>query len=402
MDIIKEARELVLVLVITLVLYTLICFIFQSVTKNHESAANAGFNSNIIRATYPNYQNESFDYARTIFEEYSAPSTEYRSFIAFRRKEFSGNAVTIDIQGFRGSTNHRINDSVWFLGGSTMWGTGADDARTIPSYFADKTGEHVLNLGESGFHSLQELIQMQLLLSEGFSPKEVIFYDGVNDGYYFCQRDSNYQIRHAYTSRWQTLDSDLAKAQTVLNKNPIVNVDRLHSFLFEFYSAPINYFRKIETEKENRTKHTSSTPLNEIEPTKTYLHCADPDYARKAANILLMSWRSAAAILNERNIRTWFILQPVAAYYPDKHELDYIIDYEKQRIVNEAGSYRVFYNIVASEFKRTCSEYSDCNSFLNLSDLFFELEENFFIDSCHLSPNGNELVADALVRKLRR
>lgn len=399
---IKEARELVLVLLITLVLYTLICFIFQGLLNSQEKAVIAGYNSNVIRATYPNYQNEDFDYARTIFEEYSAPSTEYRSFIAFRRKEFSGEVVTIDTRGFRESINHRINDSVWFLGGSTMWGTGADDARTIPSYFADKTGEQVLNLGESGFHSLQELIQIQLLLSEGLSPKEVIFYDGVNDGYYFCQRDSGYQVRHAYTSRWQTLDSDLAKAQATLNESPIIDVGRLNSFLFEFYSAPAFYFKEIETENEDRTKHTSSTPLSEVEPTRTYLHCADPDYAKKAANILLTSWRSAAAILNDRNIRTWFVLQPTASYYPDKHELDYIIDYEKQRIVNEADSYRLFYDTVTSEFKRTCGEYNDCNSFLNLSGLFFDLEENLFIDTCHLSPNGNELVAAALVGKLRK
>ena len=348
MDKIKEVRDWTLVLVFTLILYTLICFMFRGLLNSQENSVNLGFDSNVIRATYPNYQNETFDYARTIFEEYSAPSTEYRSFIAFRRKAFSGEVVTIDTRGFRESINHRINDSIWFLGGSTMWGTGADDARTIPSYFADKTGEQVLNLGESGFHSLQELIQIQLLLSEGFSPKEVIFYDGVNDGYYFCQRDSGYQVRHAYTSRWQTLDSDLAKAQATLNENPIIDVDRLTSFLTDFYSAPVSYFKEIETEKEDRTKHTSSTPLSEIEPTRTYLHCADPDYAKKAANILLTSWRSAAAILNARNIQTWFVLQPTASYYPDKHELDYIIDYEKQRIVNEADSYRFFYDTVSS------------------------------------------------------
>jgi hypothetical protein len=242
---------------------------------------------------------------------------------------------------------------------------------------------------------------MQLLLSEGFSPKEVIFYDGVNDGYYFCQQDSNHQIKHAYTSRWQTLDRELAKAQITLNEIPILDVDRLRSLIFEFYSAPIFYFKKIEAEKENRTKHTSSTPLDEIESTSTYLHCADRDYAKKAANILLTSWRSAAAILNERNIQTWFVLQPAAVYYPDRYQLDYIIDYEKQRIVNEADSYRVFYETVTSEFKRTCGEYSDCNSFLNLSGLFFDLEENLFIDTCHLSPNGNELIAEALIGKLR-
>ena len=97
-----------------------------------------------------------------------------------------------------------------------MWGTGADDERTIPSYFAKKTGEHVLNLGESGFNTIQELIQLQILLAKGLTPKEVVFYDGVNDGYYFCQNDSNDQIRHAYTSRWSSIVKDLRIAEKKL------------------------------------------------------------------------------------------------------------------------------------------------------------------------------------------
>ena len=390
-----------LVLLITLLLYTLVCLVFRGLPIPHETGADGSYDSNLVRATYPNYHSEDFDHALAIFEGYKAPSTEYRSFIGYRRKEFSGDAVTINTEGFRVSTNHRVDNSVWFLGGSTIWGTGADDARTIPSYFAAITGEHVLNLGESSFHSLQELIQLQILLSEGFSPNEVIFYDGVNDGYYFCQRDSKHQIRHAYTSRWRTLDSDFVKAQTSLNEKPILDYGRLRSFLLEFYSAPLLYFTKLETDRENRAKQTSSTPIDEIEPTKTYLHCADPDYARKAANILLTSWRSAAAILNERKIPTWFVLQPAAVYYPDKHQLDHIIDYEKRRIVNEMDSYEVFYDTVRSEFKRTCSQYGDCSSFVDLSGLFFDIADDFFIDTCHLSPNGNNIVAEALVAKLR-
>ena len=71
-----------------------------------------------------------------------------------------------------------------------MWGTGSDDNRTIPSYFARLNNVDVLNLVESSFHSFQELIQLQILLNQNFRPKSVIFYDGFNDGYYYCQKKS--------------------------------------------------------------------------------------------------------------------------------------------------------------------------------------------------------------------
>jgi hypothetical protein len=189
--------------------------------------AASTYNSNTIRATYPNYEQENRQFAVKIFEDYSAPKTEYRSFIGYRRNQYSGVAVTVGADGFRRSINHSVNESVWFLGGSTMWVTGADDNRTIPSFFAKETGETVLNLGESGYNSVQEFIQLQLMLLKGHKPKEVVFYDGVNDGYYFCQNDSQDNIRHAYTSRFASLKEDHAKAVSKLTEKPLIDFERI-------------------------------------------------------------------------------------------------------------------------------------------------------------------------------
>ena len=102
-------------------------------------------------------------------------------------------------------------------------GTGADDARTIPSYLP-RNGERVLNLGESGYNSIQELIQLQIMLLEGHKPKEVIFYDGVNDGYRFCQNSKD-QISHSYTSRFTTKLKEYDATVRKLANKPIVDFE---------------------------------------------------------------------------------------------------------------------------------------------------------------------------------
>ena len=171
----KNARDLITISSITLILYSFTCAGFYFAIYSYEKSADMAYDSNTIRATYPNYASEDHDWALSIFEDYAAPKTSYRSFIAYRRQAYDGEAVIIGEDQFRKSVNHSKQGSVWFLGGSTMWGTGADDSRTIPSFFAKASGEKVLNLGETAFTSLQELIQLQILLSQDSHPKKLFF-----------------------------------------------------------------------------------------------------------------------------------------------------------------------------------------------------------------------------------
>jgi lysophospholipase L1-like esterase len=70
-----------------------------------------------------------------------------------------------------------------------MWGTGSPDWGTIPAYLqADLTAlRHgpvcMVNLGESAYVSTQSVIQLMLELQSGNIPALVIFYEGANDVY---------------------------------------------------------------------------------------------------------------------------------------------------------------------------------------------------------------------------
>lgn len=67
-----------------------------------------------------------------------------------------------------------------------MWGTGVSDAATIPSIMAKELQRQgvvaqIVNFGETGYVSTQEVMTLMLQLQKGNIPDLVIFYDGVND-----------------------------------------------------------------------------------------------------------------------------------------------------------------------------------------------------------------------------
>ena len=75
---------------------------------------------------------------------------------------------------------------VLFLGGSTIQGAFQRDDFTIPSDIARlATGNdipiHVVNRGQYGYDIWQEVELLEELLTSGYRPDVVVFYDGVND-----------------------------------------------------------------------------------------------------------------------------------------------------------------------------------------------------------------------------
>lgn len=119
----------------------------------------------------------------------------WTSYVYYRRNPFTGKLITIDTNGIRytprWSPHPNSSDPslrIFLFGGSTMWGTGVRDSGTIPSalsrLIASDSGEapaQVVNMGESGYVSMQEIIALEVELRKGNIPDVVITYDGVND-----------------------------------------------------------------------------------------------------------------------------------------------------------------------------------------------------------------------------
>jgi lysophospholipase L1-like esterase len=120
-------------------------------------------------------------------------SARWISYVYYRRTPFTGRHINVDSVGWRFTPQFRMDAgtparSIFLLGGSTMWGTGARDSATIPSALARLLASdpalpaaRVVNMGESGYVSTQAILALQLELRKGNVPDLVIMYDGVND-----------------------------------------------------------------------------------------------------------------------------------------------------------------------------------------------------------------------------
>ena len=118
----------------------------------------------------------------------------WRPFVYFRRNpSFRGQFINIDSLGHRVTpqplTPERPAARVFFMGGSTMWGSFQRDDHTIPAEASRRLqaligpGERVevTNFGEQGWVNSQEIIELMLQLREGNRPDVVVFVDGIND-----------------------------------------------------------------------------------------------------------------------------------------------------------------------------------------------------------------------------
>lgn len=113
----------------------------------------------------------------------------YEPYVVWRAIPADSGEAT-DSDGYRltpGSSDSPEAFRVFFFGGSAIWGCGVPDSSTIPSAFlaeaSDKLGcpLEVMNLGQLGYVSSQEMISLCMELRDGNIPDLVVFMDGCND-----------------------------------------------------------------------------------------------------------------------------------------------------------------------------------------------------------------------------
>lgn len=128
------------------------------------------------------------EWADAYFAELKAARhTRWQPWTYWRRESFSGNLIHIDQDGIRRSWQPpRPRFRIWMLGGSTVWGTGARDEYTLPSALARELHRlglpaQVINLGESGYVSGQDQVRLLRRLEQHPPPDAVVFYGGAND-----------------------------------------------------------------------------------------------------------------------------------------------------------------------------------------------------------------------------
>jgi lysophospholipase L1-like esterase len=317
----------------------------------------------------PNYRN--IDWAETHFAEYAEIQSTFEAFYGWRYEPFEGQTINIDQEGRRKSFRHDTTDasrSVAFFGGSTLWGVGADDTGTIPSFFASRNpDQEAVNFGTIGFNAHQELNLLIRLLAEGYRPETVVFYDGVNDALQKCHVDNGDAYGHAR----ETFVRDALKEN-------------------ERWSAPPWQFALMPTMR--LLEEAGNVLFRPSDNSPGYDCDQRPEKAENIARQMLTDWRIAREQAERHGAEFLAVLQPTA--YDSKSKLDHL---ELDPVW--ARQYATVYPMIVSLLD---DEFSD------LKDVFLDLraaldhDDYLFIDWCHLSPNGNAIIAERIDEALRQ
>ncbi|HKY93791.1 MAG TPA: SGNH/GDSL hydrolase family protein [Kiloniellales bacterium] len=303
------------------------------------------------RAATPNYAGAAW--AEQHFREVDALRTTFFSFVEWRRELFEGETVNVV-----GPYHERLTPpadgakggAVFFFGGSTMWGTGARDQETIPSYYGRIAGRPARNFGESGYVAHQSLEMLLWLLQEGERPDAVVFYEGVNDVMHRCRSGAA-----AFSQ------SQEGRMRALLAQEPGL-------FLRVWTLVSVKLASGQNEDSADRFDCDN-----------------DPAKARRVADALIDDWKLARLAAESEGIAFFAVLQPVI-YFSDTIG-DQRADAESEAEGQKRRQFEAVYPLIRDRLGEVGG-----------IDLTGALDEQslFYIDFCHLSPNGNERVAKAL------
>jgi hypothetical protein len=316
------------------------------------------------RIATPVIRTSADDWSRTHRRETQASKLFYKSFVGWRGQPFAGDTVNVEgPYGQRRTVNGQLSSKkrVYFFGGSTMWGAGSDDSGTIPSQFSAIAGIHSENFGERGWTAHQSLMLLIQLIQEGHRPEVVVFYDGVNDVYFKCNR-----LHNADSHGWE---------------NPIAGLinEPLKSSTFTHYFAPV---KALAVRIQRALKRASS---DDDDQNNNVADCHQNSTKAKAiAENLLRDWQLAKQLVTAYGGEFIGVLQPLMFYSHTRANQSALSPVYQHLKLQYDAVYPLLTKRLVSD-----REYHDLTSVL-------DHDEDLYLDFCHIGPNGNRYVANKI------
>jgi hypothetical protein len=317
------------------------------------------------RAGLPNYS-ANHEHAKAVFADYNRVQHQYEPFVGWRTLPYAGKTTHISEAGLRThespKQNRRPDSVIRFFGGSTMWGEGSDDQHTIPALFNSIHPEfEVYNHGQLAYNTRQELDALISLYSKNEKTDVVVFYDGVNDAAFLCPKVIKDLPAHRLVPMYREK----------LYTGKLALVEELAKEVF--VEDILALIQKI-----------TYRPTPETSP---YDCTSNPGKAEAIAEMMMKNWEMAHELVSRRNGRFIAFLQPAAFIgNPKTDHLD--LDEELGRNFREV--YRLLKEKIAERNYPWVVDLSDK----------FDGDEYIFIDFCHVSPNGNEIIAREIAKAM--
>jgi len=325
-------------------------------------------------------------WARAYYAELQrAWELRWSSYVYYRRKPFHGKHINVDRQGLRATTalppRLRAQGTpvkIFMFGGSTLWGTGARDAHTIPSILAgelQKSGlrPEITNFGETGYVSTQGVITLLLQLRNGHRPDLVIFYDGVNDTFSaYQQRAAGLPMNEFNRAR----EFNLGAASQYKQRRAMVVRDVVNSL--STVRLLTSLLRRAGAFAEART--VAHRPLHDDLASDT------GSGGQRVVDKYLGNVELVRALGEHYDFKCLFYWQPTI------FQKAHLTKYERGER-RKAEYVAPFFQATYAAVRQRPLAQQDEHLVHDLSLVFSDVREPIFIDWHHLGETGNELIA---------
>lgn len=139
------------------------------------------------------YSHEDEPFAQELFNEQASLPMIEDGELEFLPGDYDAKFTHVKRFERRSLVTSQDGPTIWFFGGSTLFGIGQRDEHTIPSEVArlaasEDTPVQVSTFGFPSFASWQEAGLMRRVLAERSKPDLVVFYHGVNDYGVICRQ----------------------------------------------------------------------------------------------------------------------------------------------------------------------------------------------------------------------
>ena len=367
------------------------------VKENHEQKA-------FTNSDLPNYDNN-----RELMEVYVREENQfdesYEPYIGWKNKAFNGKTITIDNNEDRVHENvggDKINKSVYFFGGSTMWGVGAPDNGTIPALFNSISGMPSYNKGEIGFNSRQSIARLVNLLGGGEKIDIIIFYDGVNDVAASCMADLEVG-EHYFTEIFRKRIGGRREFFRDGGEKKYLTNEKVKQFLngsefLQYLDFALFFGTRSLAAKINSQIFSLQTVKGEGSSTEikryiddSYMCDNSPERAQRVAESIVNNWEIAHDLAEARGIKFLAILQPVA--YVGNPKLTHLTfdKWANERKLQFKTVYPLIKDVMQKRGHKWILDYTD----------MFSRDEYIYIDFCHVSPNGNLIIAKQIYQDIK-
>jgi hypothetical protein len=306
--------------------------------------------------------------AEQIFRDYASVKYEFDPFVEWQPRPYHGATLTIDDAHFRVTpTPRQLAPSapiVRFFGGSTMLGEGSTNDGTIPAQFARLNPAYrPVNHGRDAFNTRQGLEQVTNLANEGARTDVAVFYEGTNDVYTMCQRDIGLNGQDQEVKMRRAIDQSRSGSGYVSIGTALKSL---------FIGSTRDLITRLQPQRHTQTGIS-------------YRCAQDPAYARAVARTAVANILAARRLVLAHGGRFMAVLQPDAFFGRPR------VDQLGKKLYALGGSdlpaqYKAVYPLLRREIR----PYRQW--FLDLSGVF-DGPEVVYIDSAHVSPNGNAIVA---------